>query len=49
MNGYNSIDTKAKAVSRILMDFDELSEVGFKIDGNQQIFLYRLYELSGGL
>ena len=42
----NSIDAEAKAVSRILMDFDELSEAGFKVDGNQQIFLYRLYELS---
>jgi len=42
----NSIDDEAKAVSRILMDFDELSETGFKVDGHQQIFLYRLYELS---
>lgn len=42
----NSIDEEAKAVTRILMDFDELSEAGFKVNGNQQVFLYRLYELS---
>lgn len=42
----NFVDEGAKAVSRILMDFDELSKAGFIIDGLQQIFLYRLYELS---
>ena len=42
----NSINEEAKAISRILMDFDELAEAGFKVDNNQQMFLYRLYELS---
>lgn len=42
----NVVKELDKGEISIKVDFDELWEAGFKVNGNQRIFLYRLYELS---
>ena len=42
----HTMNEEAKAISRIIKDFNELAEDGLKVENNQQLLLYRLYELS---
>lgn len=44
----HTMDEEAKAIARMIKDFDEseLAKAGLKVEGNQQLLLYRLYEVS---
>ena len=44
----HTMGEEAKAIARIIQDFDEsdLAKSGIKIEGNQQLLVYRLYELN---
>ena len=41
----HTMDEEAKAISRIIKDFDEIAKDGFKVD-DEHLLIYRLYELS---
>ncbi len=44
----HTMDEESKAISRIIRKFDEsdLAKSGIKIESNQQLLVYRLYELN---
>lgn len=44
----HTMDEESKAIARIIKDFDnsDLAKNGLKIEGNQQLLVYRLYELN---
>ena len=40
------VEGEARAVSRILSQFDELKEAGYEIEADKQVLFYRLYEID---
>ncbi|MBO5141530.1 MAG: hypothetical protein J6C46_00785 [Clostridia bacterium] len=42
LQGGVDIDDEARALSRILLDFDELADAGFDTNGNQLFFYIQL-------